>query len=298
MSITNRYIGRRNLRAAAEKVLRPTAGALGYELVRNSFYNPLPASEDLSPGLWELPSPMLGVAFDVGSQFRFLEDQLSGDVERFGQRLKSEATSFRLDNGMYESVDAETLYAMVRYANPRLVIELGSGSSSHVIAMALEDGDPGSRYRVFDPYPWTASGLGARSGVEVLARRATDVPLAEFEALGPNDILFIDTTHTVKTGGDVSHLFLNVLPRLAAGVLVHIHDIFLPWEYPRHWVVDQRRAWAEQYLLQAFLEFNSDFEVVLGAYAMARADPQRLTRTVPSFDSRTAPGSFWIQRTG
>jgi predicted O-methyltransferase YrrM len=296
MSVQNHRNAAVSWRRNAEKILRPTVGVLGYDLLRSSFYSPIPARDELPAELWEVPNPTLGVDFDVEGQFRFLEDQLSEHVQRFGERLNDGSTPFRLDNSTYGPVDAETLYAMVRYANPRQVVELGSGSSSHVIAMALEESDPGSRYRVFDPYPWTATSLGARPDVEVLARRATEIPAAEFEALGLNDILFIDTTHTVKTGGDVTHLVLDVLPRLAPGVLVHVHDIFLPWEYPRQWVVDRRYAWAEQYLLQAFLAFNDAFEIVLGAHALARSDPKRLRRTIPSFEPEVAPGAFWLRR--
>src|SRR5581483_11082477 len=88
--------------------------------------------------------------------------------------------------------------------------------------------------------------------------------------LGLGDVLFVDTTHTVKTGGDVTRIVLEFLPRLAPGVLVHLHDIFLPYEYPREWVVQERRAYAEQYLLQAFLAFNPTYEVVFPAHAVTR----------------------------
>src|SRR5207247_5820903 len=81
--------------------------------------------------------------------------------------------------------------------------------------------------------------------------------------LQSGDVLFIDSSHTVKIGGDVNYLFLEVLPRLKPGVIVHVHDIFLPFEYPREWVRDDFRFWAEQYLLQAFLTFNSEFQVLM-----------------------------------
>jgi hypothetical protein len=102
----------------------------------------------------------------------------------------------------------------------------------------------------------------------------------------------------VRTGGDVTHIFLEVLPRIAAGVTIHVHDIFLPYEYPRDWVIGRRRAWAEQYLLQAFLAFNDEFEVVMPNYAIARAAPATLKQAIPSFDPGTArqpPGGFWIR---
>jgi hypothetical protein len=287
---------RHKLRMSAERVLEPAAHALGYEISRRSFYSPLPDRGQLPHDLWDEANPMLGVRFDIEEQFEFLEQALSQHVPQFTARCEDPSTGFKLWNGTYESVDAETLYAIVRHAHPRLVVEVGSGSSSHVIAMALEDNEDQARYRVFDPYPWAASRLTARTDVQVSAQGACDIPMHEFEALSAGDILFIDTTHTVKTGGDVTHLFLNVLPRLKPGVLVHVHDIFLPWEYRREWVLDQSRAFAEQYLLQAFLAFNTDFEVMLGTHALARSNPRRLHRSIPSFRPGVAPGAFWFTR--
>ena len=124
----------------------------------------------------------------------------------------------------------------MRHLRPAQVVELGSGSSSHVIDTARrrneEDGSP-CEHRVFDPYPWEATVLGPVAGATVVPLGARAVDVSEFEALGRDDILFVDTTHTVKTGGDVNRIVLELLPRLAPGVLVHFHDIFLPYEYPR-----------------------------------------------------------------
>ncbi|MGZ4173973.1 MAG: hypothetical protein ACXVQR_05795 [Solirubrobacteraceae bacterium] len=99
---------------------------------------------------------------------------------------------------------------------------------------------------------------------------AEDVDASEITALGRDDVLFVDTTHTVKSGGDVTRIVLDLLPLVASGVLVHFHDIFLPYGYPSAWVLEERRAWAEQYLLQAFLAFKAAFEVVFPAYAVVR----------------------------
>lgn len=109
-------------------------------------------------------------------------------------------------------------------------------------------------HEVLDPYPF-ANPMGPVTTAEVRRVRSEDLDPSEVERLADGDVLFVDTTHTVKTGGDVAHLILNLFPRVPQGVWVHVHDVFLPYEYPREWVVDERRAWAEQYLLQAFLAF-------------------------------------------
>jgi hypothetical protein len=131
-----------------------------------------------------------------------------------------------------------------------------------------------------------------RSFVEA---KVQDVDLEFFAQLAPGDILFIDTSHTVKIGGDVNYLFLEVLPRIKPGVLVHVHDIFLPFEYRRDWVMDELRFWTEQYLLQAFLTFNSEFEVLMANYYAGHYFEEDLKRAFPGLQS-VKGGSFWMRR--
>jgi hypothetical protein len=123
-----------------------------------------------------------------------------------------------------------------------------------------------------------------------------DVPLDEFTRLEDGDVLFIDTSHVVKTGGDVQYEFLEVLPRLQKGVIVHIHDIYLPAEYPKEWVLDGLTFWSEQYVLQAFLAFNSAFEVVLGGQYLHLYHPDRLHKAFALYGGEPWLGSFWIRR--
>jgi len=123
--------------------------------------------------------------------------------------------------------------------------------------------------------------------------------------LQSGDILFIDSSHTVKIGGDVNYLFLEILPRLKPGVIVHVHDIFLPFEYRRDWVMDEFRFWSEQYLLQAFLSFNSEFEVVMANRYLAHKYVDNLKvafaaladlQTGRPSSVRWGGGSFWMRR--
>jgi hypothetical protein len=132
----------------------------------------------------------------------------------------------------------------------------------------------------------------------VVPTSAADVPLEVFASLGAGDVLFVDTTHTVKVGSEVVHVILDVLPALQPGVLVHFHDIFLPWAYPREWLEEHQWYWAEEYLLQAFLAFNDGFEILLPAQAMARDRPGRLAAAIPSFvaGAGVGPASLWLVR--
>ena len=129
-------------------------------------------------------------------------------------------------------------------------------------------------------------------------QKVEDVDLAFFDHLEAGDILFIDSSHVSKVGSDVNFLFFEVIPRLKRGVMVHIHDIFLPDEYPKVWVIDQGRNWNEQYLLQAFLQFNSDWEVVWAAHFMATRYSEDVQQTFPRFpELGCGCGSFWLRRT-
>jgi Methyltransferase domain len=305
------------LRRIAEDAARRALEPAGYQLSRRNFYSPIPIVEELPPNLWDGPAGLPGVDLRVEEALALLNGPLLPYFAEFRPPLRppgsespsatqpggpapTESGGFWLDNRSYGCVDAETLYAMLRHLKPARLHELGSGASTHVIhlaALANAEGGSPLEHTVFDPYPYTASPMGPVPGVSTHPIRTEDLDPVRFAALHAGDVLFVDTTHTVRTGGDVTHIFLEILPRLAPGVLIHIHDIFLPYEYPREWVVDRGYAWAEQYLLQAFLAFNHDFEVALPNYALACAAPDALEQAIPSFDPHTVrPGAFWFRR--
>jgi len=133
---------------------------------------------------------------------------------------------------------------------------------------------------------------------DVVRQRVENIPLEFFACLQSGDILFIDSSHVLRTGGDVFHEYLRILPTLRQGVLIHVHDIFLPFDYPRDWIVEQRHFWTEQYVLQAFLAFNSAFGVLLAASYLAAYHRDALAAVCPVFaqQERRVPGSFWLER--
>jgi Methyltransferase domain len=288
----------KGLRSRTRAWATRVAHLAGFELVRQHFYSPIPDYDRLESSHWSDPLPSSGVDLRVESAVSLLTTELAAYLAELSSS-SSPLAGFAINNGSYESVDAESLYAMLRHVKPSRVFELGSGSSSHVITAArtsnAADGSP-FEHQVFDPYPFTASPLGPVPASEVHAVRTEDIPVSVFEQLAAGDVLFVDTTHTVKSGGDVNKVVLEILPTLASGVVIHFHDIFLPYEYPRDWIVEHRRLWAEQYLLQAFLAFNDEFEVMFPAYAVSRAAPDEVARLIPTFGPAVAPGAFWIVR--
>jgi Methyltransferase domain len=275
-----------------------------FDVVRRNYYSPIPDLSRLPEDIWCRRSNLGGVGLDPDMGIDFLESELAP----FIAELQIEAENpgqpgvFFLHNSGFESVDAELLYSMIRSARPGRIIELGSGYTTLLINMAVkrnrEEGAH-TQHVVYDPYPREhVLGVDVPTPTRLEAISATDVPLTVFDQMEAGDVLFVDTTHTVKLGGDVNFIILDVLPRLQAGVLVHFHDIFLPWEYPRVWLEKMGYFWAEQYLLQAFLSFNDIFEVLVPAHAISRTHPERLARVIPSFKRGVAPGSFWLRRCG
>jgi hypothetical protein len=289
---------RRLFKAALARIgyaLVPTAR---YAVIPRDYNSPLPDLERLDKDFWQTPRPMHGVDLAVDQAIELLSERLAPYVLEFER--PADRPDYTFASGSYGILDAEILYAMLRWLKPRTIVEFGSGASSHFIQMAARhnaaEGRP-TAHRVFDPHPFTASPLGPVSGPIVTAVRAEEVaPEAIAGLLGDGDVLFVDTTHTVKTGGDVDRIFTAIVPLLACGVRVHVHDVFLPYEYPRDWVVRHRRLWAEQYLVHAFLAFNRCFRVSFPTMAVSRAAPEIVTALVPGFSPAYMPGSFWIER--
>jgi hypothetical protein len=215
--------------------------------------------------------------FPILSQFLDCDPvPLLNGVESFNdsfKRFSAEDTNIGYSNAndYFKSPDAEVAYTIVRTRNPRRLIEVGSGNSTQLFREAIEDGKLSTELVSIDPSP--------RKSVEVFAHRVIkecleEVPVSYFcEALDCNDILFVDSSHQVKIGNDVVRLLLNIVPALNEGVLIHFHDIFLPYEYPRQWVIDYRWDWNEQYLVQALLQGSNQFEVLWPGHFLQRTLP-------------------------
>ena len=132
---------------------------------------------------------------------------------------------------------------------------------------------------------------------KILQQQVQTVPIEEFTSLKSGDILFIDSSHVAKIGSDVIYEYLEILPRLAPGVLIHIHDIVLPMDYPYEWTDKFKFFWNEQYLLQGFLLFNQEFKVIMPTYALDKQYPEVLKTYIPSCAKRNnLVSSFWIEK--
>jgi len=149
-----------------------------------------------------------------------------------------------------------------------------------------------------EPYPNKTLLRGFPGLTELIPAKVQVVPLSFVETLGENDILFIDSSHVLKIEDDVQYEYLEILPRLKKGVMVHVHDIFLPAEYPKDWLFRNKCFWTEQYLLQAFMAFNDSFQIIWAGSFMNYRHPDLLSSAIASYRrGETLPGSFWIRKT-
>jgi predicted O-methyltransferase YrrM len=203
-------------------------------------------------------------------------------------------------NDWYPAPDGVSLYTMMRHLKPRRIIEVGSGYSSALMLDTNERFFEGRIALTFiDPHPERLMGLlrqEDRQRVEIITHRVQDVPVARFEALDANDILFIDSSHVSKIGSDVNYLVGEILPALRRGVYVHAHDLFYPFEYPQSWIA-VGRYFTEAYLLRAFLAFNSVFQIVLWNSYLEQFHRDWLAAHMPlMIRQRYEAGSLWIRR--
>jgi predicted O-methyltransferase YrrM len=281
----------RQVKVRAFKALQSAAGRAGLQVVPKTYYSPIPDLGALPNDIFDRRSELRGIRFDLDEQLAWIEEQLGAAMREFAP------AGYSIDNASYGRVGADLLHGVVRALKPRRIVELGSGYSTLIMAAAAErnraDGVD-TELRTFDPYPTVARpGLPGLASLEAV--KAQDVPLDVFTSLQEGDVLFVDTTHSVKLGSDVNRIVLDVLPALAPGVLVHVHDIFLPYEYPRRWFEESGFYWAEQYLLQALLSGNPGFEVLAATFALCRDRPDAMARLAPTWRPGAEASAFWFR---
>ncbi len=245
-------------------------------------------------GHWDQAPFAEGLMLDTQKHLAFLKTVCGPYRAELSAMPNSEAQGFFRNNGWFESVDADVLYGVIRHFAPALVVEIGSGYSSRLTAQAIRDGRLPTRLVCVDPSPRVEI---KRCADECIESPVEDLPVDELPArLKAGDVLFIDSSHLVKSGGDVVYLYLQVLPRLRPGVLIHAHDIFLPFEYPKEFILENRWEWSEQYLLYALLTGNRAYEILWPSCYMWQTQQDRVRVTMPVDKLAPAPSSLWVRK--
>jgi Methyltransferase domain len=275
----------------------------GIHLTPVHFYSPIPDTRMLSHDIWTNSSAMVGINMNDEVQLQLLEHfkRFESEYSRFPIEPTGRPQDFYFNNGQFWGADAIVLHCMVRHYAPDVVIEVGSGFSTRVsLHAAILNGN--TKLMCIEPYPDDPVrhdvfklDESISHVISLIPKRVQDIDLELFDQLKSGDILFIDTSHVSVIGGDVNYLLLEVIPRLNPGVVIHVHDIFFPREYPKHWVTDHLLFSNEQYLLQAFLEFNPAFEVLMSNSYLRHTYPDRWRATFPQTHWREG-GSFWMRR--
>lgn len=271
--------------------------AAGVHLTPVHFHQPVPEVRALPEALWRTGSAMPGVDLNPRGQLRRLRGfrRFRREVAAIPADPTGEPTGFHLRNGAFEGTDALAYYCMIRSFRPRTVLEVGSGYSTLLAAQAARRNGR-TRVIAVEPYPRPFLRRGVPGLARLIRRPVQEVGLAPFLRLKRGDILFIDSSHVSRIGSDVNFLFLEVLPRLRPGVIVHLHDIFFPGDYPREFVKERLYFWNEQYLLQAFLAFNRAWEVLLCNSWLGRRHRPLLRSIFPTSVPWWGGGSFWMRR--
>jgi hypothetical protein len=192
--------------------------------------------------------------------------------------------------------DAYTLAAIMHIYQPKRIIEIGSGFSTACMLDIADHMELATNITCIEPFPARLKMLlrpADEKRVTLISDLVQNVPLSLFMKLNPGDVLFIDSSHVLKTGSDVHYELFNILPIIKPGVVVHFHDCPYPFEYPDKWVFDWNHSWNEVYALRAFLMFNTRFSVLMWPSMLKQLFTSRVIAAFPEFTSYAA-SSIWI----
>jgi predicted O-methyltransferase YrrM len=295
--------GRKNIKfALARKIFNPFLRNIGYTLITDHFYQPIPNRQEIMTYAGK-ERPLSSIEWHLDKQTELVKYLLEKYALEFNNKEIFSAFGYSEDSSALISGDAELLYAMVREKKPDRVIEIGSGGSTKIIAAALKmnfiENSQKSQLISIEPYPQDFLKDFANVSKDflefsLLTQKVEAVDLSVFESLQTNDILFVDSSHVFKSGSDVEFEFLQVYPRLQTGVLVHIHDIFFPYDYPIEWNLKESRYWNEQYFLETFLQFNKKFEVLASLSMVSSYKNFVFLDNINAYNEERLPGSFWM----
>jgi hypothetical protein len=265
------------------------------------YYSPLVSPSEVEKRkdkIWaEFNNNIPGIDLNEQEQLNLLESFKLYYAQLPFDATQKEGLRYQYENSMYSYSDGIMLYSMMRHFKPKRIIEVGSGFSS---ALMLDTNNLFFEDKIkcifIEPYPERLNSLlKPNEKISLLQQPVQDTDLVFFEELEANDFLFIDSTHVSKTGSDVNYIFFEIMPRLKKGVKIHFHDIFFPFEYPVQWVMDEGRNWNEDYMLRAFLSFNSHFSIIMFNTYLEHFHEKWFAQNMP-LCLKNRGGSIWIEK--
>ena len=275
----------------------------GLNLIPANFYSSIPSiSETLNSYEYTDATPPY-LDNRIFDQEKLLEElssliPFSADFDPPELGDEENCREFFWGNSQFSYSDAMSYYAYVRRIKPKTIVEIGSGFSSLIAIEALRENGTGE-LKCIEPFPRPfITSLGNESALDLYVVKAQDISAETLNSmLNDGDILFIDSTHTVKTGSDCLHIYLRLLPNITKKIYIHVHDIFLPFGLPQKWLLDSQIHWTEQYLLMAWMIDNPRVSVLFGS-----AYHERFNRDLLDSLMRrrfiSGGGSFWVKYDG
>lgn len=270
---------------------------IGVFPIRNHYYEPLFDTKKLQKPL-STNRNLPGINWNEREQLQILDGFHFSEELKDIPRKKTDKPSFYLDNGFFGSGDIEYWYNIIRFFKPKTIIEIGGGFSTLLAIRAIRKNEeelPGYHCEHICIEPFEMPRL-EESGVSMIRKKVEDVGEKIFEKLNQNDVLFIDSSHVIRPQGDVLFEYLEILPKLKTGVIVHIHDIFSPKDYIENWVKDEVRFYNEQYLLEAFLTENKNWKIIGALNFLRHNHYEKLQKKCLFLTEDSEPGSFYMQR--
>lgn len=275
------------------------AQAAGLHILPVHFYTPIPDTnaleldENAAP-FYRADDACVEQAFELLGDFA---DKYVTEFTELRERTGDGKSKFVFGKAPYNTVEAEALYGLIRTRKPRRIVEIGCGKTTFLISQAIsEEADYTPEYTCIEPYrPAYLRSLPPEVN-DFRDQMLQEIDLSFFEQLEAGDILFIDSSHVVARESDTIYELLSLLPCLKSGVLIHIHDIFLPYDYPVQWTKESYYFWAEQYMLDALLQGNSRYKVILPLHQLYREHFDRTAALFPLVsDVGQRPGAYWLE---
>jgi len=279
------------------KFSRELLKKIGVYPIRDHYYFPLFKDSKLKKSLRE-PRYLPGIDLCGKKQLLLLEKfTFANELKLMKLNEKTyKVSDFNLKNGAFESGDAEFLYQFIRFFQPKNVIEIGSGYSTKIANKALlrnkSENKQDFSHTCIEPFemPWLEI-----LDVKVIRNILENCDLEIFDKLEANDLLFIDSSHIIRPQGDVLKEYLEIIPRLKSGVMIHVHDIFTPRDYPDEWVREDVKFWNEQYLLECLLSNSERYEILAALNFLKHSSFLKLKKVCPYLDRNNEPGSLYFR---
>ncbi len=285
----------RQLDASHFPILNKIYHQTGIFPIRNHYYEPrfvYPTDFDF------LKVRQIPFEISLEIQVSFLNQFLDTvELNSFPLEVPFQKGGFYVNNPNFGAGDVDLYYLIIRKSKPQRIIEIGSGYSTILCLKAIEQNmAEGFSTELTCIEPFEMPFLNQEKNITLIRKPVEEVGLDLFQSLEENDILFIDSSHIIRPGNDLLHIFFEILPMLKKGVIIHIHDIFSPRHYPKEWLTEKMRFWNEQYLLEAFLHNNHDYQVLFTANHLVKSHYEEAKKVLIHLQPNSEPSSFWMQK--